>query len=217
MAILRRTDGNVHNQFGELSRIAWALGVLWHEGIIRHNRTRGQSFQISNGPITSYSSYESFYGALNGFNGVAAQVLNLSSTDDELRLYDPSITVTRGGGAETVQVGKGADPFSYDPVETIDATTSGSETFVFGTNFGNETIQGFQTSGTAPDTIQLPTSSFSYLTAGMTQAQDLAAVLANASSGPSGLTISDSHSDSLMLAGLSAATIAANPSVIKFA
>jgi hypothetical protein len=165
----------------------------------------------------SYSSYESFDGALNGFVGVAAQVLNFSSTSDELRLYDPSITVTRGGGAETVHVGNGADPFSYHPVETIDATTSGSETLVFGTNFGNETIQGFAASGTAPDTIQLTTSSFSYLTAGMTQAQDLAAVLANASSGSSGLTIADSHGDSLTLAGLSAATIVANPTVIKFA
>ncbi len=165
----------------------------------------------------NYSSYESFDGALNGFVGVAAQVLNFSSTSDELRLYDPGITVARGGGVETVQAGKGADPFSYHPVETIDAATSGAETFVFGTNFGNETIQGFAASGTAPDTIQLATSSFSYLTAGMTQAQDLAAVLAKASGGSSGLTIADSHGDSLTLAGLAAATIAANPTAINFA
>jgi Peptidase M10 serralysin C terminal len=166
----------------------------------------------------SYSSYESFYGSFGGFTVLEAEDLNLSSTADELRLYQPSLTVTRGGGAETLQVGTGtADPLSYHPVQTIDATTSGSEQFVFGTGFGNETIQGFQASGTTPDTIQLATSSFSYLTAGMTQAQDLAAVLANASNGSSGLTIADSQGDKLTLAGLNAATIAANPSAFTFA
>ena len=134
------------------------------------------------------------------------------------RLYDPSLTVTRGGGAETLQIGTGAaDPLSYHPVETIDATTSGAEQFIFSAGFGNETINGFAVSGATPDTIQLATSSFSYLTAGMSQAQDLAAVLAHASSGASGLTISDSHGDSLTLAGVTAAMIAANPSAIEFA
>lgn len=166
----------------------------------------------------SYTSYESFWAAIGGYAVVAAEDLNLSSTTDELRLFEPSLTVSRSGGAETIQYGtSAADPLSYHPVQTIDATTSGSETFVFGTNFGNETIQGFTASGSTPDTIQLATSSFSYLTAGMTQAQDLAAVLANASSGTSGLTITDSYGDRLMLAGLNSATIAANPSAIKFA
>ena len=166
----------------------------------------------------SYSSYESFWASIGGYAVVAAEDLNLSSTTDELRLFEPSLTVSRSGGAETIQYGTGAaDPLSYHSVQTIDATTDGPETFVFGANFGHETIQGFAASGSTPDTIQLATSSFSYLTAGMTQAQDLAAVLANASNGPSGLTITDSHGDSLTLAGLKAATIAANPSAIKFA
>ena len=127
------------------------------------------------------------------------------------------MTVTRGGGSESLQIGTGgADPLSYHPVETIDATTSGDEQFIFSAGFGNETINGFEVSGATPDTIDLATSSFSYLTAGMSQAQDLAAVLAQASSSASGLTISDSDGDSLTLTGVTAAMVAADPSMFDF-
>ena len=123
-----------------------------------------------------------------------------------------------GGGAETLQVGTAAaDTVSYHSTQVIDATSSGSEHFVFATGFGSETIQGFAASGTTPDTIQLATSSFSYLTTSMTQPQDLAAVLAKSTASTAGLKIEDSHGDSLTLAGLTAATIAANPTAIKFA
>jgi hypothetical protein len=164
----------------------------------------------------AYTSYESFYGS--GYENLAADDLNLSATTNELVLNDPGQTVTRGAGGESLQVaGLGSDPLAYHSVETIDATTRGGEQFVLGAAFGKETINGFAASGASPDTIQLATSSFSYLTAGMTQAQDLAAVLAHAVSGPSGLTICDSQSDSLTLAGVSAATIAANPGAVRFA
>jgi Peptidase M10 serralysin C terminal len=165
----------------------------------------------------SYSSYESFLVSANGFTLVGADDLNLSSTTDELCLYAPGLTVTRGGGAETLQVGTGAaDPLTYDPTQTIEATVCGSENFVFGTGFGKETIKGFEASGTTPDTIELSASSFSYLKAGMTQAQDLAAVLAKSTENATGLRIADSHGDILTLAGLSSATIAADPGAIKF-
>jgi hypothetical protein len=128
------------------------------------------------------------------------------------------MTVTRGGGAETLKLGtSAADPLTYHATQIIDATTSGSENFLFSTGFGAETIQGFAASGTTPDTIQLATSSFSYLTAGMTQAQDLAAVLAKSTQSTAGLKIADSHGDSLTLTGMTAAIIAADPGAIKFA
>jgi Peptidase M10 serralysin C terminal len=165
----------------------------------------------------SYSSYEVFDVVTGGFVLVGAEDLNLSSTKDELRLYDPGLTVTRGGGAETLQVGTGAaDTLSYDPTQIIDAASSSSENFVFATGFGSETIQGFAASGTTPDTVQLAISSFSYLKPGMTQAQDLAAVLAKSTENATGLRIADSHGDALTFAGLAAPVIAANPSVIKF-
>ena len=161
----------------------------------------------------AYTSYES----LTGSGYLMADDLNLSATSNELVLYQPNETVTRAASSESLLVGTGADPLSYHPIETIDATTSGDEQFIFGAGFGAETIKGFAASGASPDTIQLATSSFSYLTAGMSQGQDLAAVLAQASSGPSGLTIGDSNGDTLTLLGVSAATIAANPAAIQFA
>lgn len=161
----------------------------------------------------AYTSYESFSGS--GY--LQADDLNLSPTSNELVLYQPDLTVTRAAGSESLLVGTGTDPLTYNSVETINATSSGGEHFIFGAGFGTETINGFAALGASPDTIQLATSSFSYLTAGMSQAQDLAAVLAHANNGPSGLTIGDSNGDTLTLLGVSAATIAANPAAIQFA
>ena len=172
-------------------------------------------YAYSNVQGRAYTSYESFWGS--GYEDLAADDLNLSSTANDLVLYDPSLTVTRGGGSESLQVGTGSDPLSYHPIETIDATTSGGEQFIFSAGFGNETINGFSASGATPDSIQLATSSFSYLTAGMTQAQDLTAVLASgAKNSSSGLTISDSHGDNLTVAGLTPAMVAANPAMFQF-
>jgi hypothetical protein len=171
-------------------------------------------YAYSNVQGRAYTSYQSFYGS--GFANLAADNLNMSSSANELVLYNPSSTVTRGGGSETLQVGTGSDPLSYHAVETIDATTSGSEKFIFSPGFGKETINGLSASGASPDTIQLSKSAFSYLTAGMTQAQDLAAVLTHGTSNASGLTISDTHGDSLTLAGVTSAMIAANPAMFQF-
>jgi len=165
----------------------------------------------------TYSSYESFDVTINGFTYDAADDLNTSSTSDLLRLFQPGMTLTRGGGADALQFGTGvADPLAYNATQITDATASGSENFAFTTGFGSETINGFQASGTTPDTVTLSASSFSYLKSGMTQAQELAAVLAKSTQNATGLRIADSHGDALTFAGLTSATIAANPGVIQF-
>jgi hypothetical protein len=171
-------------------------------------------YVYSNVQGRAYTSFESFYGST--YEDLAAEDLNLSSSADELELYDPSQTVTRGGGSETLQVGTGSDPLAYHAVQTIDATTSSGEQFIFSAGFGKETINGFSVSGTTPDSIQLAKAAFSYLTPGMTQAEDLAAVMSQATRGPSGLTISDSHGDSLTLTGVTPSIIAANPGMLAF-
>ena len=110
-----------------------------------------------------------------------------------------------------------SDPLPYHPVETIDATTTGGEQFAFNAGFGKETINGFQTSGTSSDTIQLSKAAFSYLTPAMTQAQDLSAVLLDSGSmSASGLMITDSHGDSLTLAGVTPFMVGANPGMFGF-
>ena len=108
-------------------------------------------YAYSNVQGRAYTSYESFYGAT--YEDLAADDLNLSSNENKLVLYDPSQTVMRGGGSETLQVGTGSDPLVYHAVETIDATTSGGEQFIFSAGFGKETINGFSVSGTTPDSI----------------------------------------------------------------
>jgi hypothetical protein len=171
-------------------------------------------YAYSNVQGEAYTTYESFYGS--GYENFVADDLNLSSSQDKLALYGPSQTVTRGGGAESLTVGTGSDPLTYHPNETIDATTSGSEQFIFSAGFGNETINGFSASGASPDSIQLATSAFSYLTPGMTQAQDLTAVMYHALPGATGMVISDSQGDSLTLTGVTAHTVGANPSMFQF-
>ena len=171
-------------------------------------------YAYSNIQGKAYTSYELFYGS--GTPIVELDDLNLSANANELVLYDPSQTVTRGGGSETLQVGTGSDPLSYHATETIDATTSTGEQFVFSAGFGKETINGFSVSGTTPDSIQLAKAAFSYLTPGMTQAEDLAAVMSQATRSSSGLTISDTHGDSLTLTGVTPSMVAANPGMFAF-
>ena len=171
-------------------------------------------YAYSNVQGRAYTTYKSFYGS--GYENLEADDLNLNANTNELMLYDPTQTVTRGGGTETLTVGAGSDPLTYHPVETIDATTSDSEQFIFSAGFGKETIDGFSASGASPDSIQLAKSAFSYLTAGMTQAEDLAAVMAHAARGASGLTITDTRGDSLTLAGVTPSIVAANPGMLEF-
>lgn len=171
-------------------------------------------YAYSNVQGRAYTSYESFYGS--GYENLEADDLNLSSNANELVLYDPSQTVTRGGGSETLQVGTGSDPLTYHAVETIDATTSAGEQFIFSAGFGKETINGYNASGASPDSIQLAKSAFSYLTAGMTQAEDLAAVMSQATRTSSGLTIHDTHGDSLTLTGVTPSMVAVNPAMLQF-
>jgi hypothetical protein len=171
-------------------------------------------YSYSNVQGRAYTSYESFYGVT--YEDLAADDLNPSSNANELVLYDPSQTVTRGGGSESLQVGTGSDALTYHPVETIDASTSSGEQFIFSAGFGKETINGFSVSGTTPDSILLAKSAFSYLTPGMTQAEDLAAVMSQATRSASGLTIADSHGDRLTLMGVTPSLIAANPGMLAF-
>jgi hypothetical protein len=171
-------------------------------------------YAYSNVQGRAYTTYESFYGS--GYENLEADDLNLGANTNELMLYDPTQTVTRGGGTEILTVGSGSDPLTYHRIETIDATTSTGEQFVFSSGFGNETINGFSASGATPDSITLAKSAFSYLTAGMTQAEDLAAVMSHAARGASGLTITDTHGDSLTLAGVTPSTVAANPAMLQF-
>ena len=176
-------------------------------------------YNYSNVKGRAYSSY----AGIKYNNGIAANDLNLSGSANELDLYESNASVTRGAFAESYAVATaspgcigGSFNLAYHANETIDVVgDAGAETFKFSSGFGNETINGFAPSGTNADTLQLSKSAFSYLNAGMTQAQDLAAVLSHATSGAS-TTIVDSHGDSVTLAGVATAALAVNTGAVKF-
>jgi hypothetical protein len=195
------------------SSAALANGAPLSYSVVRTPAGGPQEFAYSNVQGRAYTSYESFSGSIDR----AADDLNLSSNANELVLFDANQTVTRGGGSEVLDIGKGRiAPLSYHAVETIDATSNSGEQFVFSAGFGKETINGFSVSGATPDSIQLAKSAFSYLTPGMTQAEDLAAVMSQATRSSSGLTIHDTHGDSLTLTGVTPSLVAANPGMLAF-
>jgi hypothetical protein len=179
-------------------------------------------YSYSNVKGRAYSSYVAFQ--YNG--GLAADDLNLSASANELDLYQSNETITRGGGVKSAAesfaiatlrptIPGGSFNVAYHSNETINVNGVGAETFALSSGFGNETINGFAPSGTNADTLQLSKSAFSYLNSGMSQAQDLSAVLRTVGSGPNA-TIVDSFGDRLTLTGVTGATLAANPSAVTF-
>jgi serralysin len=145
-----------------------------------------------------------------------------------LTLDATGLTVALGSSPS---VNYGVDSFSLPthPSEQIAMNGQTGETFTFTQGFGQDTLSGYAATA---NMLQLSSAMFSYLNAGMTQAQDLAAVLAHSSSTSSGLVISDSYGDTLTIStGISltdssgntqtagqttAATLAAAASNIKF-
>ena len=126
------------------------------------------------------------------------------------------LTVNVGASALSVVAGNETIQLSPYTTESITATNRTKDTFVFTAGFGNDTIKGFAATGANHDVIQFGASMFSYLTSGMTQAQDLAAVLSQATSSGGTTTISDSLGDALALSSISVSTLKANPADFKF-
>ena len=195
-------------------------GASLHVSRIAPTAGSAVGYSYTNVSGRPYSSYESIDRGWDGIAEVAADDLNLSSSANELDLYQGSLTIARGSATETIgattSTGTSTFTLGYHSNEVVQAGATGLETFQFGANFGSETINGFIASGTNADAIQLETSSFSYLNSGMTQAQDLAAVLSHASSAGSGTTILDSHGDGLTLTGFSVATLATTTVASRF-
>jgi hypothetical protein len=126
------------------------------------------------------------------------------------------VTVNVGTSALGVTAGTETIPLNPYATESITATGRTNDAFSFTPNFGNDTITGFAATGASHDLIQFEASMFSYLTPGMTQAADIAAVLGHATTSGSSTIIPDSAGDSLTLKSTSLATLTANPADFKF-
>ena len=178
------------------------------------------SCQIAYTGVTgqAYTSYENIYTSANRLE---AQAFDNANGSGRLSLYDSGLTVAAGSAFSLqLSASAGGDVFTLNPHanETIAATTTSTgDTFVFSRNFGHDALTGFVATGASHDTLQFAISDFAYLNAGMTQADDVAAVLANSTQTAAGNTvIADSFGDTLTLSAITKATLGANAADFAF-
>ena len=152
-----------------------------------------------------YTSFDEIFAASAGV--VSAKAFDNTDGTGSLTLSGANVTYTDSGSAQSVTVGGTAFSIKPHAVETVNATGA-NDSFVFQKGFGQDTINGFSTTG--GDTLQLQKSMFSYIDPFASQSVDLAAVLSHASSGVSSVTIvGDTAGDHLTLNGFTAVTLAA--------
>jgi hypothetical protein len=153
------------------------------------------SANLSLSASTTHTIAETFTnGAVitSASNGAGGGNLTLSTNANGVTVSDSASAFNVTSGAETV-------PLTPYTTESIGATGRTSDTFEFGPGFGNDTILGFAATGASHDLLQFEASMFSYLTPGLTQAQEFAAVLSNATMSGGNTTITDSAGDKLTL------------------
>jgi hypothetical protein len=173
------------------------------------------SYDIYHTDLTGlpYQSYEDIYDS--GKTEVA-EARDYASQGN-LFLDRNSLLIVFAAGADSVRTGP--DTFAIDPhpAEMIAATDMTNETFKFSAYFGGDAFLGFDSSGRSHDVAQLELSMFDYLKAGMTQAQDAAAVISHATQSGSDTIIRDTRGDVLTFDGVSKAILAANLADFRFA
>jgi len=192
--------------------------LVYSNGLLIQQKTVNAdgSYDIAYANVTgqTYSSYENIYNSAGTRVAEAFDNLNGSGS---LTLHGNGLTVTSASGAESLTTG--VDTFALNPhsVETITASGTTKDVFVYTPGFGQDAITGFLATGANHDLLQFNASSFSYLTPGESQAADLAAVLGNATQTAAGNTvITDSLGDSLTLNAVAKTTLAANAADFKF-
>jgi len=201
-------------QIAGLSGIIGAAGLQSNNANVTFSASQTSailSAHLSVSAAGTYSVTEKFTsGAVisssQGSNG-GALTLSTSANGLTIKAGAPTLSVT--AGSETIPLHSSAN-------ETINATNRTSETFAFTSDFGNDAILGFAASGANHDTLVFNTAMFSYLTPGMSQAQDLAQVLLHATSGGGMTTISDTLGDKLTLGSVNIAALSAHPADFKF-
>ena len=161
-----------------------------------------------------YSSYEDIY---NTAGAKVAEAEDVTKGSGMLSLCANDLTISSSSGQLSVTIG--SDPFAVDPhsVDTIIASGTTQDVFVYRSGFGEDAMTGFLATGADHDLLQFNASSFSYLTPGELQAADFAAVLSHATQTAGDNTvIADSFGDSLTLNGVTLARLAANAADFKF-
>ena len=161
----------------------------------------------------SYGSYENIY---NTSGTKVADAEDMTNGSGALILSGSGLTISSSSGAQSVTVGEDIFAINAHATEAVTSTGTTGDIFIYSAGFGQDAITGFAATGSSHDTFHFSASMFSYLTPGMTQPQELNAVLNHATQVGSVLTIFDTAGDSLALNSLTTTTLAANPNDLKF-
>jgi hypothetical protein len=151
-------------------------------------------------------------------NGAAIAFGNDGTGGGDLTLTaGKGLIIDSGASLLSVKAGSETIPLTPNSNETITATGRTNETFVFASDFGNDTIKGFAATGSLThDLLQFNPAAFGKTSAN-TQAEDFAALLAHTTqNGAGNAVIADGFGDMLTIAGVSLTTLTVNPADFKF-
>ena len=203
--------GAVTENFANGAYSTYANGALLQQKSVNGDG----SFSIDYAQITgrAYGAYEEIYDTKGAKSATAYD--NFTGAGS-LTLSGSGLKVTEGANQFSAAIG--ADTFAFTPhsSESISASGSASDVFIFAPGFGQTSIAGFAAAGAAHDTLEFYVSDFTYLSAKMSQSQLVNALLSHASQSAGGTTFTDSFGDSLTLAGVSKSTLALNAADFKF-
>lgn len=115
-------------------------------------------------------------------------------------------SIEGGGGGDTIYGGLGNDRISGDEGNDIMNGGAGRDTFIFDTGDGDDRINGFIAGTSIADRLDLRDAAFDFLT--------LNDVLARAVDTAAGLRIDLGAGDSVLLAGVREANVAANDFIL---
>jgi Ca2+-binding RTX toxin-like protein len=124
------------------------------------------------------------------------------------RIYggDGNDSIEGGAGADTIYGGSGNDRISGDEGNDIMNGGAGRDTFVFDTGEGDDRINGFVAGSSIADRLDLRDAAFDFVT--------LNDVLARATDTSIGVRIDLGAGDSVLLAGVREAKLAANDFIL---
>jgi hypothetical protein len=190
---------SLHDSSGNVLFSAAQTSVLLANNIgLSASGTYRVAETFTNGAIVSFGDDGSGGGRLNlgGGNG---------------------LTVNIGASLLSVTAGSQTTSFAPHATETISAAAGLThETFVFGSGFGTDTMNGFVSAGASHDLLQFSATAFGETLAN-TQTEDFSALLAHTTqNGAGNAVIADTFGDTLTIVGVSLAALTAHPADFKF-
>jgi hypothetical protein len=211
LSVVEDGAGTVTENFADGGYKVYSQGAL----IAQKSLNADGSYDVANYAVTG-QSYTSVEDVFTAGSAQVAEAQDYNAGSGNLVLDAGSLTILEGPGQASVTNGADSFAIAAHATETIQASGLAGETFAFDGGFGNDILTGLLGTGSAGDVIQLRTADFSYLTPGMSQAQDLAALISNAAESGGNLMVGDLFGDMLTINSVTKAMLTANPSAVRF-